>query len=245
MTAPTLYARASETEASLNLYGTFGLDISAQAVSEALQEAKGVNVLNVFCDSPGGDLFTGFAILAQLERFAKTAKVLFTVDGLCASAATIAAMGATRRVMTQTSTWMVHEAHALVGGTAADHAKAAELLAQESSKLVALYSRKTGQSPEAIATLLAQETWLDAQGALEAGFVDEVLGGAKPQPKPRAEDHLVILAQKRVEEAVRSLRVAAMHAESLRIRSLSNTASRAGAPGKPGQPNTQDPKESP
>ena len=243
MTAPVVFNRASPTEATLHLYGTFGLEITAQDVSGALQEAKGVKRLNVFCDSPGGDLFTGFTILAQLERFAKTAEVVWTVDGLCASAATIAAMGATRRVMTERSTWMIHEAQALAGGNASEHAKMADVLAQESAKLVALFARKTGQAPEAIAQLLAQETWLDAKGALAAGFIDEVL--SEERPRPRAEDRLVITAHQRVEDAVRSLRLAAMQAEALRIRQLSNTASRAGAPGKPGQPNTQDPKESP
>jgi ATP-dependent protease ClpP protease subunit len=239
MTAPVLLNKSTSAhEATLHLYGVIGLDITTQAVSEALQEAKGVKRLNVFCDSPGGELFAGFTLLAQLERFAKTAEVVFTVDGLCASAATIVAMGATRVVATPTSTWMVHEARAIAGGTAADHAKMAELLAQESSKLVALYARKTGQAPEAIAELLAAEKYLTAQDALEAGFVDEILSEAKPKPRNQAP---VV----RVEDAARDLRLAAMRADALRIRSLSNAASRGGAPGKPGQPNAQDPKESP
>jgi len=87
--ARPMFNRASPTEASLHLYGTIGLDITAKEFSDALLEAKGVKRLNAYRDSPGGELFTGFTLLAQLERFAKTSDVVFTVEGLCASAATM------------------------------------------------------------------------------------------------------------------------------------------------------------
>jgi len=242
MTAPVVLNKANPADVSLALYGVFGTEVTAQSVSDALSEAKGAKRLTVYCDSPGGDLFTGFAILAQLERFAKTAEVVFVVEGLCASAATIAAMGATRVVMSESAAWMIHEARAVAGGTAADFAKMADVLGRETGKLVALYAKKTGKPVDEVAALLAAETWYTAAEAVAHHFADEILSETKP--RPRAEESLVIEARTRVEDAVRALRMAAATAEVLRIRNLRSAASRDATPGQPGQlVAEQDPKE--
>lgn len=229
MTAHVMLNRSNPADASLSLYGVFGAEITAQSVSDALEGAKGAKRLTVYCDSPGGDLFTGFALLAQFERFAKSAEVVFVVEGLCASAATIAAMGATRVVMAESAAWMIHEARAVAGGTASDFAKMADVLSRETGKLVALYAKKTGKPAEEVASLLAAETWYTAAEAVEHHFADEILSEEKP--RPRAEVVPLVTPQERVVGADLVLRVAAMHAEALRIKTISSAALRVGTPG--------------
>ena len=241
MTEPVVLNKVRATEASLALYGIVGLDITVPAVSQALEQAKGVKRLNVYCDSPGGELFAGYSILAQLERFAKTAEVVFTVEGLCASAATIIAMGASRVVMSPISTWMVHEARAVAGGTASEHAKMAEILSAETAKLVNLYARKTGHPSDEIAALLAEEKYFNAEEAVAFGFADEVIQPDAPSLEACAP--VAVTPQSRVEDAIRAQRMAAMKADALRIRSLCNAASRVAAPGQPGQPTTLQPAQ--
>ena len=146
-------------------------------------------------------------------------------------------MSASRIVMAPEGTMMVHQANAVAGGRAADFRKMADILEAENANLVAIYSKRTGKSPDEIAALLEAETWMNAEEAVKAGFADEVLG--EPKPRPRAEDTLVIEAHRRVEDAVRALRLAAMQAETLRIRSLRNAASRVATPGQPGTPAVQ------
>lgn len=241
MTAPVLFNRASPTEATLHLYGVIGSEVTAQDVAAALKDAAGVKTLRLYVDSPGGDLMAGKAIYSQLLRFGQSATVVATVDGLAASACSFLIMAAGRIVMAPEATMMVHEAQAIAGGRAADLRALADVLESETANLVAIYARRTKRDPGDIAAMLAAETWMTAPEAVAAGFADEVL--EEPKARPRAEAP-VLTAQARVEDARRALRVAAMQAEALRIRRLSNAASRGGAPGQPGQPNTeQDPKE--
>ena len=237
MTAPVVFNRASPTEATLHLYGVIGSEVAAQDVASALKDAAGVKVLRVFVDSPGGDLMAGKAIYNQLSRFAQTTEVVATVDGLAASAASFLIMAATRIVMAPESTMMVHEARAVAGGKASDLRALADVLESETANLVAIYARRTKRDPAEIAAMLAAETWMTAQEAVEAGFADEVLSEEKPKPRPRAES-----AQTRFLAALASQVNAAQTAELLRIR---NTASRGATPGQPGQPAVpeQDPKE--
>ena len=239
MTTPVLLNRSSPTEASLHLYGAVGMDITAQDVATALKSAAGVKNLNLFVDSPGGDLMTGKAIYAQLSRFAKDAKVTATVDGLAASSASFMIMAAQRIVMAPEATMMVHEAHSVVAGRSSDLRKLADILDAENQNLVAIYAKRTGLAEAQVAELLAAETWMNADQAVASGFADQVL--EEPKPKPRAEGQ-VVFAKARAQDLDRSVRLAAMQAEALRIRNLCNAASRAAAPGQPGQ-TTQPSKE--
>jgi ATP-dependent protease ClpP protease subunit len=246
MKTPALYDRMSPTEASLHLYGVIGdLGISAQSVADALAEAKGVKTLRVYVDSPGGDLMAGKAIYNQLARFAQTTEVVATVDGLAASAASFCIQAATRIVMTEQATMMVHEAHAVVGGKASELRKLADLLESETANLVAIYAKRAKRDPAEIAALLEAETWMTAEEAVAAGFADEVLVEEKPRA-PRAVAPVVITAQQRVKDADLAMRLAAMQMAVLKIQTLRNAASRAASPGQPGSRsangNTGDPR---
>lgn len=69
---------------------------------------------------------------------------------------------------------MLHEPSAVVSGTADDLLSMAAALEKMRAGLIAAYRDKSGLNEERIAELLAGETWLSADEALELGFADRI-----------------------------------------------------------------------
>ena len=57
-------------------------------------------------------------------------------------------------------------------GTAEDMRKEAQVLDKHAGAIAAIYAAKTGLTLEEIATLLAEETWMTPDEAIEMGFAD-------------------------------------------------------------------------
>jgi ATP-dependent protease ClpP protease subunit len=174
-----IWAKADGSTGELFIYEAIGFDcfaegggVTAQKVQAALDEMGGVKTLNVFINSPGGDVFEAKAIFAQLQRF--NAEKVVTVDGLAASAATLVAMVGDRIITNPIATWMIHDAWSGAMGNAADMRAIADVLDLESQTLANTYARQTGGTPEAMRELMLAETWMNADKALELGFTDEL-----------------------------------------------------------------------
>lgn len=176
--------KASDTVGELWLYGViaseaWGGDVNAMSVVEQLGELKGVKTLNIFINSPGGDVFEADAILTNLRRFA--ADKVVSIDGVAASAASFIAMAGDRIITQPHAKWMVHEASSFAYGRAEDMRARADLLEQTNKQMAELYAAQTGRPIEEMLQLMAAETWMDSAKALELGFTDEV--AELPAPK--------------------------------------------------------------
>lgn len=123
-------------------------------------------------NSPGGDVFEGFAIYNALARH--PADIVVEVDGLAASAASIVAMAGDTIRMAANSMMMVHRAWTIAIGNGADLAKTVEVLNKVDENLAETYAARTGLDVEEIAVMLDEETWLQADEAVAKGFADEV-----------------------------------------------------------------------
>jgi ATP-dependent protease ClpP protease subunit len=141
-------------------------------VKDALAEMKGVKTLNVFINSPGGDVFEAKSIYTQLLRF--DAEKVVHVDGIAASAATLVAMAGDRIITSAVGTWMVHEAWSGAMGNAGDMRAIADVLDLESQIIADTYAKQTGKAPKEMRDLMLAETWMNADQALEQGFTDEI-----------------------------------------------------------------------
>lgn len=148
-----------------------GSGVSDVSVLAALANAGDVDV-TVRINSPGGDLWAGLAIYNALT--AHKGKVTTVVDGVAASAASFIAMAGAVREMRQASMMMVHQARSLSYGTADDMTKTGALLAKVDGQLTAIYAARCGITAEAVAEMLAAETWFTADEAKAAGFCDSV-----------------------------------------------------------------------
>ena len=128
--------------------------------------------MDIFINSPGGDVFAGITIYNMLKRH-KAAKTVH-VDGLAASSASIVAMAGDRVVMPKAATLMIHNAWALVGGNKARIRAIADELERVDGQLAEIYAERTGKDAGIIAGWMDAERWMSGEEALADGFADEI-----------------------------------------------------------------------
>lgn len=162
------------TEASLYIYDIISPDwgVSAKDVVTALAQIGNVQTLNVYINSPGGDIFESRAIMAELSRFA--GKKVAHIDSLCASAATSIATACDEIVMSDGAFFMIHNASGLAWGDKNALRETADLLEKIEGAIVNDYVQKTGKDAAEIVAMMNAETWFDAKEALEHKFIDRI-----------------------------------------------------------------------
>jgi len=166
-------ARASDGVAELTIYDEIGAyGVPAKAFIEEMKALGGVSELTLRINSPGGSVFDGIAIYNALKRH--RAKITVTVDGLAASIASVILCAGDEVVMPKNTLIMIHDPSAVVMGSARDMRSMAEALDKMRDGLVSAYQNKTARDQSDITDWMAEETWFDANEALEAGFADRI-----------------------------------------------------------------------
>jgi HK97 family phage portal protein len=143
--------------------------IGPQAFAKALSGMTGAVHLRI--NSPGGDVFGGVA-MAQALREYKGGEIVAHVDGLAASIASIITIAADQVVMAPGSLMMIHKAWTVALGNADDLLKTAALLEKIDGTLAESYAAEGNKTAAEFADMMAQETWLTAQEAIEIGLAD-------------------------------------------------------------------------
>jgi ATP-dependent Clp endopeptidase proteolytic subunit ClpP len=165
--------RAQARGAEIVIYdeiGAFGTP--AKAFLDELKALGHVPELTVRINSPGGSVFDGVAIYNALKRH--DAAVTVWIDGIAASIASIIAMAGDQVVMPENAMLMLHDPSGLAVGTATDMRAMAEALDRMKTGMVAAYRDKSGRDDAEIEALMAAETWLSAQEAVDLGLADRV-----------------------------------------------------------------------
>lgn len=162
------------SEASLYIYDVIDSywGVSALRVIDAITQAGDAEVLHVYINSPGGDVFEGRAIMAALGRF--QGKTIAHVDSLCASAATSIALACSEVEMSAGAFFMIHNASGMAWGDKNALRETADLLEKVEGSIVADYVAKTGKEADEVIAMMNAETWMNADEALEHGFVDRI-----------------------------------------------------------------------
>ncbi|PXY27427.1 head maturation protease, ClpP-related [Prauserella muralis] len=164
------------------------LGVSAQDVADQLAGHRGD--LHVRINSPGGDVFDGYAIYNLLAEI--DGEVTVTVDGLAASAASFIAMAGDKVRMQLASQMMIHEASGFCYGNAQDMTEMADTLNVISDTIAGLYAERTGSDAEGWRTAMRAETWYSPQEAVDAGLADEIVQRQRRRdddpPEPAAYD---------------------------------------------------------
>lgn len=145
---------------------------TAKGFAEDLKGLGDLRVLNVFINSPGGFVFDGVAIYNQLKRH-KARKVV-QIDGIAASIASVIAMAGDEIAIAANGMMMIHDPWAFAMGTATEMRKMADSLDKVRDSILGTYVRRTGADEERIVAMMAEETWFDAEDALELGFADKI-----------------------------------------------------------------------
>ena len=176
----TIKAQAEDV-LDLVIYGSIGNtwygDVNADAVVKELSKRKKATLINVYINSPGGDVFAGHAIYNALCRH--KARVVVTIDGYAASIASVIAMAGDEIFIAQNAMMMIHDPYAWVAGDAAELRRQAELMDKIKDTIVGVYAARSSLSAEDAAELMSLETWFTATEALDAGLADTVIAAKK------------------------------------------------------------------
>lgn len=173
----TWYNLANKGETSvMSIFDDIGAyGVSAKAFLDDLRSVKGSTV-SLEINSPGGDVFAGLAIYNGLRNSGKTINV--KVLGLAASAASLVAMAGDTIEMPENAFLMIHNPWSFAAGDANDMRATADVLDKIGASLATTYANRTGKSEDEISAMLAAETWLTAQEALDMGFATSVVAAS-------------------------------------------------------------------
>jgi ATP-dependent Clp protease protease subunit len=183
-------AKGSETGTALmRIYEEIGEDwltgegVTAKTFASQLDEFGDIKRLHLHINSLGGDAFAAQAIYSVLKDH-KSDKRSY-IDGVAASAATLIACGADEVVARANSTYMVHHPWGVCMGDADEMEKSARDLRAITKPIVAVYRAQVRDKidEDKIRQLMDDETWMDAEEALEYGFVDRIKGRIKAPAK--------------------------------------------------------------
>lgn len=162
----------------LTLYGEisdvtwWGDEVTPKQFKEDLDALGDIETLNVYINSPGGDVFAGQTIYSMLKRH--KAQVNVYVDGVAASIASLIAMAGDKIIMPANAMMMIHSPWTIAMGNAQDFRKLADDMDKIRDSMVTAYQDKSGLEAEEITKIMDAETWLSAKDCLEYGFADEI-----------------------------------------------------------------------
>ena len=147
--------------------------VTPRAFRAELDAHEGEMII-VDIDSRGGDIFAGFDILDMLQQRKGVTRV--RIPALCASAASIIAMGADpgELVMTRTGMMMIHNPLVSACGNAGDLREQAAVLDEITDIMVGVYMDRFKGKESELRALMDAETEMTADKALEYGLIDRI-----------------------------------------------------------------------
>lgn len=150
-------------------------DVCPQAFRDELESAQG-NV-TVQINSPGGDMFAANRIYTMLREY--KGKVTVFIDSLAASAASVIAMAGDEVEISPVGMIMIHNPSTFAWGDHNEMERTAATLNEMKEAIINAYQAKTHLSREKLSDLMEQETWMNANKAVEMGFADRIRGEEK------------------------------------------------------------------
>lgn len=167
-----------ESTGELTLYGEisdvtwWGDEVTPKQFKEDLDALGDIDTLNIYINSPGGDVFAGQAIYSMLNRY-KVYKNVY-IDGLAASIASLVAMAGDKIIMPANAMMMIHSPWTFAIGNAQEFRKLADDMDKIRASMIAVYESRSALTTEEITEMLDAETWLSAEECAKYGFADEI-----------------------------------------------------------------------
>lgn len=140
-------------------------------ITKALAEANGEEI-EVHINSGGGDVTAGSEIYTALKSYKGPVKV--KIVGRAASMASVIAEAGESEI-SPTAHFMIHNVQSYAGGDYRDMEEMAAALRSLNQSIMSAYIDKTGKTAEELQQLMDRTTYMNAQEAVEAGFVDKVM----------------------------------------------------------------------
>lgn len=170
------FKNQDEKTGELTLYGEissdtwYGDEVTPKEFKADLDKLGDINTLNIYINSPGGDVFAGQTIYSILKRHKANKNVY--IDGLAASISSVIAMAGDTIYMPKNAMMMIHNPWTFGLGNAAEFRKLAEDLDKIREGLIVAYEERSALTRDEIIELMDDETWLTADECFEYGFCD-------------------------------------------------------------------------
>jgi ATP-dependent protease ClpP protease subunit len=144
--------------------------VTAQEFCDQLSKIEGP--IDLYLNSPGGEIFDGITIYNALLR----REVAVFVEGIAASAASFIAQAAVpgKLGMAKTATMMIHNGMSVAFGDAEEMRKTADVLEAQTRNIAEIYSERSGQPVDDLLAMMSEETWLRAADAVGKSLADYV-----------------------------------------------------------------------
>lgn len=142
--------------------------------------------ITVLINSPGGEVFSGFAIYDTLRFVA--APIVTVVTGLAASMGSIIALAADKgnRYALPNAKFLIHQP-LMTGyqGRATDLEIQANEILKDRERIIKLYSTQTGKSEEQVALDIDRDKWMTADEAKDYGLIQHIIDRRTEIKRPR------------------------------------------------------------
>jgi ATP-dependent Clp endopeptidase proteolytic subunit ClpP len=138
------------------------------------KELSGITAsqIDLHINSPGGEVFDGITIYNLLKQHKAT--ITTYIDGLAASIASVIALSGDTVIMAENALMMIHNPWGFSMGDADTMRKMAETLDKVAGSILLAYTEKTGMDDAEMRQMMADETWMSAQEAIDMGFADQI-----------------------------------------------------------------------
>lgn len=164
----------------------FGDEITPESLHEALygKENRLADDVHIRLNSYGGSCNAAVRMYDDVRAYPGSVRI--TVSGTAASAATVLAMAADRLEMTPGSLWMIHDPSVVAWGNERELMDSIRLLQACKESILNVYQRRCRQSRQEVAAMMSATSWMDAQSALQYGFIDAISEDGKPSAPENA-----------------------------------------------------------
>lgn len=188
----TVKNEAGEDERELVMQGPiaeeswWGDEVTPEEFRQELN--AGTGPVTVWINSPGGDVFAASTIYTMLREYSgKNGKVTVKIDALAASAASVIAMAGDEVQMAPTALLMIHNPATIAMGDVREMEQTIQVLNEVKESIINAYATKTGLSRNKLATMMDEETWMNARRARQDGFCDTIMyQGTEDEAVPMA-----------------------------------------------------------
>lgn len=173
MSEEPIKANVSFINNKLYLYGTIGDRQDGITLDDVKRTVKDMDKskVTIYINSYGGDSTEGIAIYHFLIKTFITIEVF--IDGIAASAASIIAMCGQTLTMPKGTIFMIQNPWTLILGNRKDLLKEVSALEAMEQSYRDIYMNKFTDTEEELSQLMADESWLTAEQAVELGFADK------------------------------------------------------------------------
>lgn len=146
-------------------------DVTPKLFEQELMADKGD--VTIWINSPGGDCVAAAQIYNMLMNY--KGNITVKIDGIAASAASVIAMAGSKVLMSPVSMLMIHNPSTIAAGDKAEFQKVMAMLSEVKESIINAYEIKTGLARVKLADLMDEESWMNANKAVELGFADGIL----------------------------------------------------------------------